>query len=297
MRYAGWMAALLAGAAAAWLAYGSGDLRKELAIAREDLASLSSRLNDAEAELAALRGQRDRLAGENRAMQTAAERPARAPIPADIEAAVPEEAAEEDREATRRNRVASAQMGALSDIAYRAFYDELGLSAEARSELRPLIVESMDRVRVATERAFREGNVPAREIKRIEDESEAWLAEAVAEVLTPEEQAGWDAYQDYAEQVLYEYLLDGQLTMLAQGLAPDGRQVVKEVFAEELKSSIDAFKDSDSMFTLDGYNQAQLIGLRTGLERLETGGLDPGQYQEASGFVHQAATMFEAMSQ
>jgi hypothetical protein len=298
MKYVGWMVALALGALAAWAAYEARGLRTGLAAAHAELAAAEARLEEAIDELESLRDNRDRLAGENRAMQTASRdtAPATAAAPVTPPAEESRETEEAGESEAMRRRVAAAQLGALSDIAYRAFYDEIGLSAETRNALRPLVVEAMERGRVAMERALRDGDVPAREIRRIEDEAEAWLAEAVGEILTPEQRAGWDAYQDYADQVLYEYLLDGQLTMLAQGLAPENRRVVKEVFAEELKVSIDTFMESDALFSLDSYNDAQMVGLRRGLERMGSD-LDPGQYQEAVGFVDQAAAMFDAMAQ
>lgn len=301
MKNIGWMVAMVVAAGALYWGLEARGLRHEVLDIGEGLRATEASLAQVTKELEDLQNAYDKLAGEHRALLQASGSPSAPPEP--VQVAAVEEVADpadeeepEDEDSARRERVVNAQLGMIGDIAYRPFYDELDLPQETRDALRPLVAEAMNRSRLASEKAMREGNVPVREIKRIEDEADAWLAEEVAGILTPEQVAGWDAYQDYAEQILYEYLLDGQLTMLSQGLTPENRKVVKEVFAEELKVAIDGFKDSDAMFTLGGYNEAQMDGLRQGLERLGPG-MDMLQYKEAAGFVNQAGAMFEAMGE
>ena len=90
-------------------------------------------------------------------------------------------------------------------------------------------------------------------------------------------------------------LLDGQLTMLSPGLQPEAREVAKEVWAEELALHIEAFGESDTIYSLDAFNRAQMDALMAGLERLE-GALDPDQLRHAEGFVKQVEDMFAAMA-
>ncbi len=195
----------------------------------------------------------------------------------------------------RRARVVKAQMGMLANMAYGQLFDELSLPKDVEDEVRGLIAEALGEQNIAAAEAMESGDKTAKEMQQLEDEAEARLRNALSQVLNAEELAAWDEYEEYADQYLFENLLEGQLTMLASGLTPESRQTVGTVFAEELVVYLDEFGHSDEPYTLDNFNAAQLRALQHGLERL-VGVLDEEQYGAAEGFVQQCEAMFEAVA-
>ena len=221
-----------------------------------------------------------------------AEEVAPAPVPAAEDA--PKE--DEEKQRAQRQRIVDAQMTLMMNIAYGPLFDELGLDAGQRERALELIVGAKRGVQQAAEAALRAKDTTAAEMKAREDAAEASLREDLEGLLSPAELAAWDEYQDYADQIMYAQLLDGQLTMLSPGLSPEGREVVKEVFAEELAVHLEAFGESDAIYTLDAFNQAQLDALLAGLDRL-AGTLAADQFGHAQGFVKQVQAVFAAMAE
>lgn len=262
-----------------------------------------------EEQLAAAEAARDTVAAEvTSAPEVGASVPATqpaAPSPAAVEPdeetppdvqPIKEEDEEEKKQREQRQRIVDAQMTLMMNIAYGPLFDELGLDAGQRERALELIVDANRGVRQAAEAALRNKDTTAVEVKAKEDAAQAALRDELEGLLNPAELAAWDEYQDYADQIMYAQLLDGQLTMLSPGLSPEGREVVKEVFAEELAVHLEAFGESDSIYTLDAFNQAQLDALLAGLARLE-GTLAADQLGHAEGFVNQVQAVFAAMAE
>lgn len=211
-----------------------------------------------------------------------------------------EDPAEENDDKKRRKaqqeRVVDAQMTLMMNIAYGPLFDELGLGATKREEALTLMVDVTRGVRKAAEKAMRNKDTTAAEMKAMEDAADAELREELEALLSPAELAAWDEYQEYSDQIMFAQLLDGQLTMLSPGLDPAGREVVKEVFAEELALHIEAFGETDTVYSLDAFNQVQLDALLAGLDRVNDS-LDSDQYGHAVGFVKQVEAVFSAMAE
>lgn len=233
--------------------------------------------------------------------------PAPTPMEVEAEAPVPDEPLddalaepvaedeEQDQERNQGQRIADAQMMVMMNIAYGPLFDELGLQGSKREEALAIMVASSREVQAAAQKALRSKDKTASEIKALEDASEAAIREQLQQLLDPAELAAWDEYQEYADQIMFAQLLDGQLTMLSPGLNAEGREVAKEVFAEELKLHLDAFGESDEIYTMDAFNAAQLDALLAGLERL-AGDLPADQLGHAEGFVKQVETVFATMA-
>jgi hypothetical protein len=66
--------------------------------------------------------------------------------------------------------------------------------------------------------------------------------------------------------------------------------------AEDLVREIDAFEQSDELYTLDNFNNAQARALQASLDRLSDT-LAQDQYDLVDGFVSQAVAMFDAMAE
>jgi hypothetical protein len=83
--------------------------------------------------------------------------------------------------------------------------------------------------------------------------------------------------------------------MLAPDLAVENRATAKSVLAEELAITLGQFENSDTLFTLANFNNAQMTALRQGLDRMATA-LVEAQYWHLEGFVNRVADAFAAMS-
>ncbi len=282
MKALGWGIAILAIAVAGWLGVKNQQLRQQLTAQQEEVAPP---LVEPEST--------PPVAAEP-APETSV--PVAEAAPTEVKPA-PEEKkdAEKEKKRAREKRMVKAQLGIIMDMAYKPLYDELKIAPETVESMRDLIVEAANRDRIAAEKAMKKKDTPASAVKRIQDENKAWLYDELGKVLSKEELAGYEAYEDYAEQILYENLLDGQLTMMARGLTPEGRETVKEVFAEELMVAINAFEASEELYTMDGFNDAQLSALNAGLQRLRFS-VAQDQYDQAAGFTSQVEQMFKAMS-
>ena len=206
------------------------------------------------------------------------------------------EAKDEERQAEREReeRIISAQLGIMMDMAYSPFYEQLGLADESKSAMRDVLVQAAHREQQNARDSMRSMDRKASEIKAFNDETDAWLRQELAQVLSPEKMKEWEEYEPYAEQILFESLLDGQLTMLTPGLSDEARQTTKEQFAKGLKVALDDFHESDEMYTLNNFNDAQLAGLKLGLDELSAE-LDDGQLNHAGSFITQVEAVFDAM--
>jgi hypothetical protein len=187
-------------------------------------------------------------------------------------------------------------MGMIVDMAYAPLFEELALPADVQANVRELLAKHLAERQTAVLKAMESKDRKARDVKAEDDLAVERLREDLARVLDAGEMAQWDAYREYEDQYLYEALVDGQLSMLAPGLTAENREIAKIVIAQEVAIHIDAFENSDEIYTLDNFNQAQSQALRQSLERLAQE-LDGEQYGHVEGFVRQAEAMFEAMAE
>jgi len=222
--------------------------------------------------------------------------PANGEVPGTADAETGEDADAGGTQQARQEKVANAQLDMLMGMAYARLFAELNLPADVENQVRDLLVKRASEARGAVLAAMAEGETPAKKVTEQDDEAKKRLREALGRILNAEELAAWESYEEYADHYLYQNLLDGQLSMLAPGLSADNRQVTKDVFAEELVLHLDAFGESDTVYTLDNFNAAQSAALHQGLARL-TDVLDAEQYAHAEAFVQQCDAMFGAMSE
>lgn len=266
-------------------------LEDELARAKEEAASLRVELDAARRELAESAA---RASGEITALQLhldavrehVAESTAAAEAPTETDGSEPD----------RGERIADAQMGFVADMAYQDLFNELGLPPEIRDQVRGLIASHLSKAQRATMAALQSKGQSAKEVHAQQEAMEAELRAELEGLLSPEELAAWDEYSPVADQVMYERLVEGQLNMMAAGLGNENRTIASQVMAEELVREFDVFNGSDETYSMDSFNDAQARALTASLDRLETA-MELDQYVLVEGFVNQALTMFEAMSE
>lgn len=209
----------------------------------------------------------------------------------------PEESAEESDEVQgdSMRRAARAQMGVMVGMTYNPLLDRLALPAETRESVNDILIDAFQEAQQATVQDMMSGSTTAKEAKAKQDAIDANVREQLTDVLNEEQLAEWDTYQDFADEVLYESLLDGQLAMLAPNLSDEARETAKIVLAEELAAELDRFYETDAVYTLDTFNQAQLAGLNNGMAKMPDT-IDNEQYNHLTGFINQVEAAFQQMA-
>jgi len=302
----GWGVALVAVALSIYTAQETLETRKRLALAeanaKEAASAGETQRRDLEARLAELRSQvRDLQArvAETKKTQKTAKTPD-APVRPSAEGELEDEDGEgepgESEAQIREKNVIRAQMGTMTDMAYKPFFDEMSFPDEVRVAAREALTEFAVRRQQRQNDAFRRGNVSAREVRADRDLAMATLRGRLQLILSADQFAQWQAYEPDSDQVLFQAILDGQLNMLASGLTAENLRLARDTMAEELARYIDRFENSDELYTLVNFNLAQSQALQDSLERLGQA-LDEEQLGLVQGFVDQATAMFAAMGQ
>ncbi|MCL4694490.1 MAG: hypothetical protein KJ060_18525, partial [Candidatus Hydrogenedentes bacterium] len=186
-------------------------------------------------------------------------------------------------------------MGVMVGMTYNPLLDRLALPAEARESVNDILIDAFQEAQQANVQDMMSGSTTAKEAKAKQDAIDAKVREQLTEVLNEEQMADWDTYQDFADEVLYESLLDGQLAMLAPNLSDEARETAKIVLAEELAAELDRFYETETVYTLDSFNQAQLAGLNNGMAKMPDT-IDDEQYTHLTGFINQVEVAFQQMA-
>ena len=301
--WTGWVVAVAAMAVAVALWTGGGDKEKPSKGAapaqhelERDLAAARDALEEGRDDLAAL--QREHALLLKRHEDASARLTTDESDLAGEEAAAAESTDEDadETEGNRGERIARAQLGIMTDMAYGALYENLVLPEETQKQMREWLIDAAIEARSAVGKAFQSGDTPAKDVKAVEDKAQAELRKRLADVLTADELAEWDAYEQDADLHLYWNILEGQLSMLAPGLTEENRDVARQVLAEELVTHIDTFESSDEVYSLGNFNRAQSQAMQVSLERL-AGTLDEEQYGHVEGFVTTANEALNTMGE
>lgn len=302
----GWGVALVAVALLLYAARETLETRKKLALAvssaKEAATASEMHRRELEARLAELRNKlRDlqaRPAGPKK--ETPADETPRTTEESldegEPEAKTDETGAEESEAQIRAENMLRAQMGTMTDMAYKPFFDEMNFTEEVRAAVRDALTEFGVTRQQRQAEAFRRGDVSARAVRADRDLAMETLRGRLQLLLSADQFAQWQAYEPDSSRVLFESILQGQLNMLASGLTAENLQLVRETMAEELARYIDQFENSDELYTLANFNQAQAQALQESLENLSQA-LDEDQLGLVQGFVQQAMDMFAAAGQ
>ncbi|MCC6694105.1 MAG: hypothetical protein IT365_00615 [Candidatus Hydrogenedentes bacterium] len=298
----GWVVAIAAVVAAATLFAKNRDLEAELGTYRDEVAQLRATSDQQGAAHNEALAEAERLRQEVAKAESVSPSPSTTDEAAATAAPVDETAAAEPATESQPNqgnsiqRAQRAQMGVLVGMQYKGFLDNLALPEDTMTSVNDLLIDSTIDAQQAMVEAMMSGTSKAKDAKAKQDAIEAQLREQLGTVLNQEEMAQWDAYQEVADVALYEALLDGQLTMLAPGLSEETRAAARTILAEDLATELDTFFESDTIYTMDSFNQAQLAGLNNGMARMpET--INEEQYGHLTGFIDTIAATFQQMKQ
>ena len=296
----GWIVAIAAIITAGILFARNLALTNELDVVKQEIEQARMRLNDIAVRAAPTddAGTETARPAEQMAMGQPTAPAQEAEPAAPQEEAAPAEPAG-DPQPDRGNsiqRAQRAQMGVLVGMQYKGLLDDLALPEEAATAVKDLLIDSTMDAQQAMVEAMMSGTTKAKDAKAKQDAIEAQLREKLSAVLNQEEMAQWDAYQEVADVALYEALLDGQLTMLAPGLSEETRATARTILAEDLATELDTFFESDTIYTMDSFNQAQLAGLNNGMARMPDT-MSEEQYGALTGFIDMVAGTFQQMKQ
>ncbi len=300
---AGWLVAVTAMVAVGILFVANQSLRNDLQRAQDKVAVQSTTLeqrekvyNQAQAKVEELQQQVAHAEEATMAEPTASETEEAPETGADGDAAEPGSDADAKASGNSMRNAQRAQMGIMVGMQYNSLLEDLALPAETQNAVNDLLIDASIESQQATVKAMMSGTSTAKEAKKELDAIDARLRDKLSKVLTDDQIAQWDTYQDFSDEVLYEALLDGQLTMLASGLNEETRKTAKIVLAGELAAELDRFYQTDTPYTLDNFNQAQLAGLNNGMAKMPDT-VSEEQYAHLTGFIDTVAATFDQMKQ
>lgn len=267
--------------------------------AKVEVAKFRAEKAELEAEIAALRSAQANLApaAEPAPMEAEVNSPPEPPAPVEAPSAAPAPPASETPEdSDRGDRIADAQLSVMAEMMYKGLFDDMKIDPETRTALKDIIAAHMKTMQQETLTAMIGKNETAKAFHARLEAMKADLRGELANSLTPDQLTAWDEYEPVADQALYERMVDGQLNMLAPGLSNENRELASQVMAEELARELDAFSQSDEIYSMDNHNGAQARALNASLERLSKE-LDEEQYGHVQSFVNQAIAVFDAMKE
>ena len=306
----GWLVAAVAVVVAVMLGMQVGRLQRQLEVLEAEVGAMQAETSRTRGQLEQTResglppapvesrGVDAVTEGEAVVEPPAPELPA-APQPAPAPAEAPDEPTASDdaseSEGSLESRVARAQIGVIVDMAYGDFYAAAGLEGERLAEVQRALTDGFAREAQVRARAFADGTIPAKEATAEQDAVSAEVRERLAEMLSAEELAAYDAYTAVADQALYTTMLDGQIAMLTSGVTEESRHMAAEVMGEELALRLAEFDASDQPYTLDNFNAAQMVALENALVRMQDA-LDADQYDAVARFVDVAGAALGNMA-
>ncbi len=188
------------------------------------------------------------------------------------------------------------------NIQYRSLFQLLNLPPETENEVRRILQGHIaERMRVHPMPASGRPGVPGVIVTDSSafatEEERAKLASDLASVLTAEELAQFQEYQDNLPRHMIEQMLEGDLRMFAPELPDPAQQVVRQVFAEEIlaaqqEAAAQQPGPPDPSRAQESAQREQ-EALQRGLARLAQT-LDAEQYAVAERYAHHRAQLLGA---
>lgn len=245
------------------------ELTAKLAEANAQITALEEQLSDAETA-AALETSEDAEAGEEAESE-------------DGEDEDETRSLDEMREQIRDNAGVAAQVKALTEMAYADFFGAVELNTETKSALRQILVDSQLEQAALARYAIQEG-VTGREYGEWKREERERLNEQVRALLTADNHAVWQEYEDAFDQRMLEATFENQLRAFSSGLTPDNHDTVMSVAVEEFLAEQWDLENSDEPFTQNANIQLQLDAMNAMRERLQPV-MEEDQYNELDNWL------------
>ena len=183
----------------------------------------------------------------------------------------------------------SGYMGTMmTEMQYGNFISSLDVSPETREEVRDLITGSLKE----TFDAVYEGDEePSSEFGML---SNSELRTQLETLLTPEQLADFDAYEENLSEHMMRQSTNMQLQMLAGGLTEENRELITEILVEEFSAAFeDIDEESFDPLSFGGMNGATYESARQRLSEL----LAPDQLAIYDRYADAQTAMMESMSE
>ena len=262
---------------------------------QEAMVASELRVATVEAEVKVLREKNDRLEAELEEARAKRDAASAAAVPVEAEVKTEEGTAETTEkvkspfaamlEGMQGDSIAEAGAQMNVNMMYSGLFDELGLDAETEAAVRDILMQHMTR---ATKESLGilSGDTKPQDLKALSKEWDKELHANLAKVLTADEMAVYDAYQEELPVRMLEQQYDMQLSMFAPGLSEETHDLVKEVLVEEmvdLQPEIDGVPDADALQHL---SETMDLAFERALERLDPS-LSDEDYTAVQGFMDQ----------
>lgn len=199
----------------------------------------------------------------------------------------------EIQERLSRNPQVRAQTSAVTELVYRDLFQELALPANVEKALKDLLVKNQIAKAAAGRHALDRGDVTARQAKQWQEDARQRLAAEIGNLLSQEEYAAWDAYEDTALARGLRATFRSQLTMFSSGLTSENHDVALDVAVEEFLIEQEAFDNSDTIVTVTESLNLQFRAINAMRERL-AGFLSEEQYGEVENWFRIGEEALEA---
>jgi hypothetical protein len=310
MKIGGWIVAVAAVAAAGWFAYQTRTLRETVEVQQAEITGLQRHV----AQLQDLQADLERIGEEMGVMardieEAEAWHKARLGLDEEAPAADPvaEAAAVEADAAGAKSPLAGlmdmfkGEGGAkMRDAAAKMQVDlqcagrlkDLALPAEVDSEVRGILAHSMSQ-QIEAGMGMMDGSATSgKELKDQERAAVAELRAMLSQVLTVEELAQWEAYEEDKPRRMMEQSYDMQLGMFAPAMDEETRLLVRDTLVAHMMVNMEDFAASDAPTGMSGPFEQQLGAFERVREDLLPL-LDDEQYAQVDQFLAQQEQMLE----
>jgi hypothetical protein len=180
-------------------------------------------------------------------------------------------------------KVADYAAGMTADMAYKDLFSQWNLPKDVEEQVREMLKSSMsEQIKASMDMTQKGYNKD--EADKLEKAGKARLKEQLAGVLSPQEVAQWEEYEDTLEERILNQQVDMQMGMLASGLTPENRELVRGVLVEE---TLAAQQGSGRIDNVQQGIDGQLGAFERTRERIaESGQLDEAQLAEFDKFIN-----------
>jgi hypothetical protein len=172
--------------------------------------------------------------------------------------------------------------------------DDLNLPADVDAQVRDILAAHMSAEMERGMAAMEGGKMPSgADTRTAADAARVELRNQVAQVLTPEELAKWDEYQEDLPRHMLEQSVDMQLNMFASSMDDDTRQVIRDTLVEEMLASQEELQATETPLEIGDQFERQSVAYANAREILANT-LTEEQYQQADRFLTQQEQMVAA---
>jgi hypothetical protein len=186
-----------------------------------------------------------------------------------------------------------AATGMQIGVMYGDFLDQYGLTPEKRAQVEEILRAHMaEQMRVGMGAMAGASGDPASQAQAMQEATSALdqsLRDQLAQILSPRELNDWDQYEATREERMIAKSLEMQLNMPAGSMSSEGRDLARDVLAEETFAAIQRTQGAntpavDPTTAMTQGFAAQSEAVRIARERL-TNALSPGDMQAFDRFA------------